>query len=137
MKTIFAATLLTLSSLPALPAIAADGRLSEAGACRNPAILGFITRNFDHKAANYLKRQIAIAEIRDMRQSRLQLRDDTHRVEREYCRATALTTDGRRRPLWYLIERDWAFAGLGSSVEYCLSGLDPRYVHGAQCASLR
>ncbi len=105
--------------------------------CRNPAVLGFITSDFSDRANHYLKQDIAIADIRDVHQKRVERRDETHRVQREYCRATATTTDGQRRPLWYLIERGWGFAGIGSNVEFCLSGLDPWYVYGAQCASLR
>ncbi|MBP2235002.1 capsid protein [Sinorhizobium kostiense] len=107
------------------------------GACGNPSVLGFITRRFDYKAANYLHANIAIAEIRDIGLSRYEPRDYTHLVEREYCYGSAVTTDGVRRPLWYLIERPWGFAGVGASVEFCIGGLDPWYVYGAHCASLR
>ncbi|WEX78518.1 hypothetical protein PYH37_003414 [Sinorhizobium numidicum] len=109
----------------------------DTGICSNPSVLGFITRRFDYKAANYLHADLAIAEIRDMGQSRFEPRDYTHLVEREYCYATAVMTDGERRPLWYLIERPWGFAGVGSSIEFCVGGLDPWYVYGAHCASLR
>ncbi|MDX0507495.1 hypothetical protein GOL41_02900 [Sinorhizobium medicae] len=109
----------------------------DVGVCGNPGVLGFITRRFDYKAANYLRANIAIAEIREMGQSRFEPRDYTHLVEREYCYATAVTTDGVRRPLWYLIERPWGFAGVGSNIEFCVGGLDPWYVYGANCASLR
>lgn len=108
-----------------------------AGACGNASVLGFITRRFDYKAASYLHADLAIAEIRDMGQSRFEPRDYTHLVEREYCRATAVMTDGERRQLWYLIERPWGFAGVGSNVEFCIGGLDPWHVYGAHCASLR
>lgn len=107
------------------------------GACGNASVLGFITRRFDYKAASYLHADLAIAEIRDMGQSRFEPRDYTHLVEREYCRATAVMTDGERRQLWYLIERPWGFAGVGSNVEFCIGGLDPWHVYGAHCASLR
>lgn len=109
----------------------------DVGVCGNPSVLGFITRRFDYKAANYLRANIAIAEIREMGQSRFEPRDYTHLVEREYCYATAVTTDGVRRPMWYLIERPWVFAGVGSNIEFCVGGLDPWYVYGANCASLR
>ncbi|HXV30208.1 MAG TPA: hypothetical protein VD840_07745 [Sinorhizobium sp.] len=112
-------------------------RAYDAGTCGNASVLGFITRRFDYKAANYLHASIAIAEIRDMSQNRFEPRDETHLVEREYCYATAVTTDGERRPMWYLIERPWGFAGVGSNVEFCIGGLDPWYVYGAHCASLR
>jgi hypothetical protein len=107
------------------------------GVCGNPSVLGFITRRFDYKAANYLHANLAIAEIRDMGQSRFEPRDYTHLVEREYCYGTAVMSDGVRRPLWYLIERPWGFAGVGSNIEFCVGGLDPWYVYGAHCSSLR
>ncbi|CAN7460517.1 hypothetical protein LJR235_003001 [Pararhizobium sp. LjRoot235] len=137
-----ACLLLSLATaLPgAVPAAAAEpsSRLDYSEtACHNRAILGFITSDFGYRARHYLKADIAIAEIRDMGLNRLELRDETHPVEREYCFATAVTTDGERRALWYLIERGWGFAGIGSNIEFCLSGLDPWYVYGAQCASLR
>lgn len=110
---------------------------SVSDACGNPAVLGFITSDFGYRANHYLKQDIAIAEIRGIHQKRVELRDETHLVQREYCRATATTTDGERRPLWYLIERGWGFAGIGSNVEFCVGGFDPWYVYGAQCASLR
>ncbi|WP_018239293.1 hypothetical protein [Ensifer sp. BR816] len=109
----------------------------DAGICDNPSVLGFITRRFDYKAANYLHANLAIAEIRDMGQNRFEPRDYTHLVEREYCYGTAVMSDGVRRPLWYLVERPWGFAGVGSNVEFCIGGLDPWYVYGAHCSSLR
>ncbi|WP_349433764.1 hypothetical protein [Pararhizobium sp. A13] len=124
----------------AIPAAASDplgGVSYTEGACRSRAILGFITSDFGYRAHHYLKTDIAIAEIRDMHLNRLELRDETHPVEREYCRATAITTDGETRALWYLIERGFGFAGIGSNIEFCVGGLDPWYVYGAQCASLR
>ena len=129
------------TALPgAVPARAAEPSSTldyTATACRNRSILGLITADFGYRARHYLKADIAIAEIRDMGLNRLELRDETHPVEREYCFATAITTDGETRALWYLIERGWGFAGIGSNIEFCLSGLDPWYVYGAQCASLR
>lgn len=107
------------------------------GACSSPAVLGFITSDFGYKATHYLKTDIAIADIRGTYQRRFEPRDETHLVEREYCQATATTTDGENRAIWYLIERNWGFAGIGSNVEFCISGLDPWYVYGAHCASLR
>lgn len=129
----------SLAGVQALPARAADyiGDAAMPGACADPGILGFITERFDYRAENYLKADIAISDIRGVEQGRFIPRDETHRVEREYCVATAVTSDGEERSLWYLIERNWGFAGIGKSVEFCLSGLDPWYVYGAHCRSLR
>jgi hypothetical protein len=132
---------LTAMACSAVPVTASDHLNSDmarvTNACRSPEVLNFIASDFGIRAANYLKMDIAIAEIRDMRQKRVVLRDETRPIQREYCRATAITTDGQKRALWYLIERGFGFAGIGSNIEFCLSGLDPWYVYGAQCASLR
>lgn len=132
---------LAILASAAMPAMAVDkasyNGAYRGSACGNADVLGFIRSNFHYKAENYLNANILIADVYDIRQRRLELRDETRQVEREYCRATAMTTDGRKRPMWYLIERGWGFAGFGSNIEYCLSGLDPWYVHGADCASVR
>lgn len=132
---------LAVMASAAMPVKASDhlnyGMGRSTDACRSPEVLGFITSDFGARAAGYLKRDIAIAEIRDVRQNRVVLRDRTRPVQREYCHATAITTDGEKRALWYLIERGFGFAGIGSNIEFCLSGLDPWSVYGAQCASLR
>ena len=137
-RTVIVSLVMAFSAVPVAasgPLDSGTGRIPDA--CRSPQVLGFITSDFGSRAANYLNMDIAIAEIRGMRQARLVLRDETHPVEREYCHATALTTDGQKRALWYLIERGFGFAGVGSNIEFCVSGLDPWYVYGAQCASLR
>ncbi|WP_429808516.1 hypothetical protein [Ensifer sp. B1-9] len=108
-----------------------------AGVCSETSVLGFITSRFEYRDANYLHANLSIAEIRDMGQNRQELRDETHLVEREYCYATAVMNDGQQRSLYYLIERPWGFAGVGRSIEFCVGGLDPWYVYGAHCASLR
>ncbi len=107
------------------------------GACADPSVLSTIVTRFDYTAANALRSDIAIVEIRDMHLRRAQRKDKLHLVGRQWCGAAALTSDGVVRPMWYLIESDWAFAGTGSKTEYCLLGLDPGYVYGAHCASLQ
>ncbi len=109
----------------------------DAGVCSEASVLGFITSRFEYRAANYLHADLSIAEIRNMGHDRHEFRDETHLVEREYCFATAVMTDGQQRSLYYLIERPWGFAGVGRNIEFCVGGLDPWYVYGAHCASLR
>lgn len=131
----------------ALPAQAADtgayagdeARYSSApGACTDPGVLRFITRRFEYKAANYIHQNLSIYEIGRMQLSRYEpFNAYMSSVQREYCVAYATLTDGSRRPLLYLIETPFGFAGVGRSIEFCIPGLDPWYVYGAACASLR
>jgi len=132
------ATVLFLSLALLPPSVASAGSLEKPLAtCDSGYILDIITARFSARARTYLNTDLDIVRIDQPRQVRQTPRDDTHRVGRDYCAATAVTTDGEKRALWYLIERDFAFAGFGSSVEFCLGGLDPWHVYGAHCASLR
>lgn len=109
-----------------------------AGACADPGVLRFITNRFEYKAANYIRRDLSIYEIGRMRLSRYEpFNEYMSSVQREYCLAYATLTDGSRRPLVYLIETPFGFAGVGRSIEFCIPDLDPWYVYGAACASLR
>lgn len=123
----------------ALSALSAGGAAaSPHDACRRPSVLSHITKNFQEKAATYLQTDAQIFEIRDMRMNRYQPRTaDLSSVEREYCHAAVSLTDGRRRDLWYVVQWGWGFASHGYNVEYCISGLDPWHVYGADCRSLR
>lgn len=143
MKKFLTAALMLAACIPALPVWAADPIGSGPYAapvdsiCANTSILASITSRFDDRARRYLEQPIAIAQIGEVRPGRVIPRSEMQLVGREYCEARVYTTDGVKRPLWYLIERPWGFAGVGKSVEFCVSGLDPWFVYGADCASLK
>jgi hypothetical protein len=111
--------------------------LAEPAGCAAPSVLSFIDSQFQNRAENYLHSNLVIVDFDRVRDGGFAARDETHSVERQYCHARATMNDGRKRTVWYLIERNWGFAGLGQSVEFCVSGLDPWHVYGRQCSSLR
>ena len=45
--------------------------------------------------------------------------------------------DHRKRTIYYVVETPMGFAGVGHNTEFCIAGLDPWYVHGHHCSSLR
>ncbi|SOC39698.1 hypothetical protein SAMN05892877_106148 [Rhizobium subbaraonis] len=109
-----------------------------ASACADPGVLRFITGRFEYKAANYIRRNLSIYEIGQIQLSRYEpFNSYMSSVQREYCVAAATLTDGSRRPLLYVIETPWGFAGVGRNIEFCIPGLDPWYVYGDSCSSLR
>lgn len=110
---------------------------ASSGGCSSQSVLSFIDSRFDYKAQHYLHRDLDISRLDRVRTVRIGLRDPVHSVERIYCRARATFNDGHRRNVWYLIERNWGFAGIGQSVEFCVSGLDPWNAYGRQCRSVR
>lgn len=116
--------------------MATDG-LAATPFCEEASVVGSVAGRFAENNRRFLQIDLAIAEFGPIRESRFLPADEMHRVERRYCHTAVTTTDGRKRDLWYLIENNWGFAGVGSSVEFCASGLDPWYVYGAHCMSLR
>ena len=113
------------SYVPRTPACEADGILRSVinrFATYTPAVVGY---------------PVAIRNLSHIRENRLELRSQYWPVERRYCHAQVVTSDGRPRDLWYLIESTFGFAGIGSSVTFCVSGLDPWYVNGTNCRSVR
>ncbi|WP_348649868.1 hypothetical protein [Sinorhizobium sp. BG8] len=111
---------------------------SAGNVCADPSVLGFITSRFGYKAVHYLQSDLSIYEIRRMRLTRQEPTNEyMSSVARDYCHASVTMTDGSTRPLWYLIEHGWGFAGIGRNIEFCIDGLDPWHVYGAYCASLR
>lgn len=126
-------TTVSLTSLLLLSV--ASGAFAGTPSCEQ--VTGTVSSRFAQNMRGFLGLDLSIAEFGFIHQSRLEPRDDTHPVERRYCLAKVATTDGERRRLWYVVEDNWGYAGLGSSVEFCMSGLDPWHVYGAHCKSLR
>lgn len=126
-------TALSLATL--LPLAIATEALAGTPSCEQVA--STVSGRFAQNMRGFLDLDLSIADFGIIHESRFEPRDDTHRVERRYCQAKVTTTDGERRQLWYLIESSWGYAGLGSSVEFCVTGLDPWHVYGAHCKSLR
>lgn len=126
-------TALSLATL--LPFAVATEAFAGTPSCEQ--VTGTVSSRFAQNMRGFLDMDLSIANFGIISESRLEPRDETHRVERRYCQAKVTTTDGARRQLWFLIESSWGYAGLGSSVEFCVSGLDPWHVYGAHCKSLR
>ena len=105
--------------------------------CGRDSVLNHIQARFTYTAAHYLNSDIGISDIERVRENRLVSKGKSQNVERHYCQARAIMSDGKKRDLWYVVENPWGYAGLGNGVTYCVSGLDPLRLHGRFCMSLR
>lgn len=105
--------------------------------CADSSVLSFIDHRFDYKARRYLQTDLDIIGFDRVSNTHVALRDKTHPIQRVYCHAKVEMNDGYRRDLWYMIESGMGYAGLGERVRFCISGLDPWYVDGRQCRSVR
>jgi hypothetical protein len=138
-----ALALLTVATA-SIPASAADYLMGPAAVaapvtiCNEHKVLTRVVERFHYADANLLKRGLSINDFSNITYTRYEPRTERNLIERHYCRATANLNDNTTRTTWYLIETDMGFAGaIGDNVESCVAGLDPLYVYGATCASLR
>lgn len=117
--------------------IAGTAQAASTPSCAASGVVNSVVSRFDHYSHRYIGYPMTIMAVEDIHERRIERMKKQYPVERRYCSASVVTSDGVRRELWYLIERNFGFAGLGSSVEYCVSGLDRWYVYGMACKSLR
>lgn len=137
MTRVLVATVLAALGITSLCAAAAPPYVPRTPACKEGSIVRSVVGRFGAYTPGVVGYRIAIRNISHIRQSRLELRSQYWPVERRYCHARVVTSDGKPRDLWYLIESTFGFASIGSSVSFCVSGLDPWYVNGANCRSVR
>ncbi|MBX8784817.1 phage portal protein [Ochrobactrum sp. GRS2] len=58
-------------------------------------------------------------------------------IERHYCRATAVLSNGENRNIWYMVEESQGLASMGRNVESCVDGFDKWFVYDGRCRVLR
>lgn len=58
-------------------------------------------------------------------------------IERHYCSATAVLSNGENRDMWYMIEQNQGLASMGRNVESCVDGFDKWFVYDGRCRVLR
>lgn len=142
------AALLAASVLPltfaSMPASAADYlrtapvAVGDAGLCSQQSVLRRVVSDFGYQVRHvpHLPK-VGILAMSDVRLTRYEPKNNSAQIERTYCKATAVLTDGQYRPVWYMVEDGQGFAGVGSNVEFCVDGFDRWYVFDASCRVLR
>lgn len=117
---------------------------SDPGICAKSEVLGRITNRFAHQVRHVPNLpQVGIVHFQRIGETRHLPRVKSARVteerpiDRRYCHAKAQLSDGKVRDVWYLIEKPMGFAGIGSNVEFCVSGFDRWHVYGGRCRTVR
>lgn len=108
------------------------------GVCGDTRVLDRIVKRFGHQVTHVPKLpQVGIHEFQAIRENRHLPALPNRPVDRRYCHANVVLTDGLRRDLWYLIEERMGFAGVGANVEFCIADFDRWNVYGGRCRVLR
>lgn len=142
-KAFLAACALPLT-LVAFPANAADYPTAapafsvDAGICSQQSVLRRVVSDFSyqvHHVPNLPK--VGISAMSDVQLTRYEPKTNPAQIERTYCKATAVLSDGQYRSVWYMVEAGQGYAGVGKNVEFCVDGFDRWYVFDASCRVLR
>lgn len=130
---------LLLATLPVQRA-QADALLPDfQGRCTSGWVLKELKVRFHDYLNRYNGGGLELVEIINPRLNYERRRDEEHNVGRQFCHATVRLNDGYKRDMWYLLETPWNFAGIPgiAGLEFCVSGLDPWYVYGKDCSTIR
>lgn len=138
-----AAAIVTPLAFAAMSAKAADyigsaPSAADAGICSEQSVLRRVVSGFRYQVRHvpHLP-QVGISAVSDVRLTRYEPKNNPAQIERTYCKANAVLSDGEHRAVWYLIEEGQGFAGIGRNVEFCVSGFDRWHVYDANCRVLR
>lgn len=126
----------------ALPVTAADyieAAPADASICSETRVLSRVTKNFAYQVRHVPNLpQVEIVDYVGPRLTRYEPSTEDSPIERTYCQATALLSDGHSRQVWYLVEGGLGFASIGDNVEFCVAGFDRWYVYNSPyCRVLR
>lgn len=113
--------------------------LDTPGICGHDAVLNRIASRFRYQISHVPHlANVSIVDFHQIGENRHEPEIiDERPIERRYCQASAYMSDGHSRDVWYVIERPAGFAGLGSNVEFCVSGFDRWNVYDGRCRVLR
>lgn len=143
-RTASAAVATLFLGLTAMPVQAADyiatspAAVVDASVCSQQSVLKRIVSRFDYQVKHVPDMPMtAISSMGDIRLKRYEPKVNPSQIERTYCDATAVMSDGQQRKVWYLVEERQGFVTLGSNVEFCVDGYDKWYVYNASCSVLK
>jgi len=111
--------------------------ISSHAACDDQAVLRAIAYRFSINDRNVLKQGLAIDAYVEVQENRYQPAYEGSMIDRRFCQGRVAMNDGRTRTIWYMIEAGQGLAGFGGNVDYCIAGLDPWRIYGANCQSVR
>ena len=100
--------------------------------CEEPFPLGQIQRRFSEKEGKFWESRLEIIGFERVREVAFRpwVADA---IPRRFCSATALVSDGVKRPIYYSIAEDTGIIGATWGVEWCVVGLDRNWAYNPSC----
>lgn len=114
------------------------GYADDGGICAHEGVLSTISHRFRHQVTHVPGLpDVDIVDFYRIHERRYLPESGDRPIARRYCGATVELSDGRDRPVWYLIEYGMGFASLGDNVEFCVAGFDRWHVYNGRCRTLQ
>ncbi len=104
--------------------------------CDYPAALSRIQTRFATKEDRFWNSDLALVGFDRVRQIAFRPWAEGT-VPRRFCSARVLTSDGRRRSVYYAIIEDGGMIGANWGVEWCVVGLDRNWAYNPSCKMAR
>ena len=104
--------------------------------CSDNKVAKKIKRRFSRADRKLWHKGVKISSINKARERAYNIYPDSQ-IDQRYCRARAFMSDGKYRPIYFLIERSMGISGFSWGVEYCLKGSDRWHAYGGNCRVLR
>lgn len=120
-------------------------------ACDSPGVIGRIQSRFNWREGAHWNSTLQLAAVEKIRETHFRPHGRDF-IPRRYCAATAITSDGKHRPLYYNIVEDAGISGWHGSkllglirfptpasynVEWCIDGLDRLRTYAQNCRMAR
>jgi hypothetical protein len=113
--------------------------------CDDAGVIGRITQRFNDREATYYQ-GLRLSGVDRVRQTGFRSNGRDF-IPRRYCQARVLTSDGRRRHLFYVLAEDAGISGWHGSIgvlrigwptggyglEWCVAGLDRHLAYAPGC----
>ena len=104
--------------------------------CDHPRALARIASRFAKKESRFWSSDLTIDGFERVRE--IAYRPWAHdTIPRRFCRALALVSDGKPRPVYYWIGEDTGMIGFSWGVEWCVVGLDRNLAYNPGCKMAR
>lgn len=100
--------------------------------CEETGPLGKIQSRFSQKEGRFWNSNLEIVSFENVREIKFRPWA-ADAIPRRFCRATAVISDGVKRPIYFSIIEDSGIIGVTWGVEWCVVGLDRNWAYNPAC----
>jgi hypothetical protein len=104
--------------------------------CTESGPLGRIQSHFQTKEGRFWNSDLRIVDFENVREIAFRPWAGGT-IPRRFCRAEAIVSDGRKRPIYYSIVEDGGLIGATYGIEWCVVGLDREWAYNSGCKMAR